>query len=164
MLAGLFGVRGGVLAGIEDIMRHWLSTGTQVSRWTDQYFLRSCIWPLARDASLTHDPIFAYGSLVAPGTRQVPDQYDHVGANHGSTVMEIKLDHPDGCAVHWSLVDAAGKGVSCDYVGALRDRRVAISLPRSHGERIRRGEWKVEWRLTPPESGSWDRSAAPGVA
>jgi hypothetical protein len=151
MLAGLFGVRGGVLADIGDTMRQWLSRNTPATRWTDQYFLRSCIWPLARDASLTHDTWFAYGSFVMPDTQSVADQRDHVGANHGTTTMELKLDQPDGSAVRWALVDTGGVQVSCSYTGEVRDRRHVVQIPRSHGDRIHSGEWKVQWVVTPAE-------------
>jgi hypothetical protein len=148
ILAGLFGVRGGVLANIENTMRHWLSLSGPPVRWTDQYFLRACIWPLARDAALTHDPWFAYGSHVAPGTQMVPDQRDHVGANFGTTTMMLNLDHPDGSTVQWSLVDAAGAPMSCDYAGEVRDRCYAIEIPRNYGECIQSGEWRVRWKAT----------------
>ena len=148
MLAGLFGVRGGVLANIENMIRQWLSGNRAFSRWNDQYFLRSCVWPLARDASLTHDPWYAYGSSVAPDTQRVVDQHDHVGANYASSVMDLKLDHPDGSAVEWFLVDTDGARVSCSYTGEVHDRRHVIHVPRSYGQRIQSSDWKVHWTVT----------------
>jgi hypothetical protein len=150
ILAGLFGARGGVLGDIETSMRQWLTRSGAAGRWTDQHFLRACVWPLARDAALTHDPWFGYGSCVVPATAIVADQHDHVGANHSSTTMTLALDCPDGSLVQWALVDAAGARVTCLYSGEVRDRRHVIDIPRLYAQRIHDGEWKVWWAITPP--------------
>ncbi|HET7879940.1 MAG TPA: tetratricopeptide repeat protein [Acetobacteraceae bacterium] len=147
MLAGLFGVRGGVLDRVEDTMRNWLAGVDRTSRWSDQHFLRACIWPLARDAALTHDSWFAYGSRVVPGTQIVTDARDHVGANHSSVSMALKLDHPDGTVVRWSLVDATGTLMCSSYVGTVHGGQHVIEIPRSYGEQIQSGEWKVQWAI-----------------
>ena len=91
---------------------------------------------------------YAYGSSVAPDTQRVVDQDDHVGANHASTVMALKLDHPDGSAVEWFLVDTDGARVSCSYTGEVHDRRHVIHVPRSYGQRIQSSDWKVHWTVT----------------
>lgn len=150
ILAGLFGVRGGVLGGVEAAMRRWLQRAGPPGRWTDQHFLRETVWPAARDAALTHDPWFAYGSLVAPGTSIAADPREHVGANHGSTSFEIKLDRPDGATVRWALVDAAGVPVTSSYAGAVRGGCYAVDIPLSHAARVRAGEWKLRWSVTDP--------------
>ena len=49
-------------------MHQWLVGSGPVVRWTDQYFLRNHLWPLARDTALTHDTWYGYGSRVVPGT------------------------------------------------------------------------------------------------
>jgi hypothetical protein len=154
VLAGLFGVRGGALEGIEATMRRWLAGNDRTSRWSDQYFLRACIWPMARDAALTHDTWFAYGSCVMPGTPMVADRRDHVGANFSSVCMSLKLDQPDGTIVRWTLVDIAGTAMCGSYVGTVDDGKHVIAIPRSYGERIERGEWKVRWTVTPAAPGS----------
>jgi hypothetical protein len=147
MLAGLFGVRGGVLTGVEAMIRRWLAGDDRTSRWSDQYFLRACIWPMARDAALTHDSWFAYGRRVVPGTQIVADQREHVGANYGSVHMQLKVDQPDGTAVQWSLVDTTGAAMCSSYVGAVRDGRYVIAIPRSYAERIQSGAWTVRWTV-----------------
>src|SRR5215213_4647334 len=81
ILAGLFGVLGGAATDVEGMTRRFLASGVPRSRWIDQYFLRACLWPLARDAALTHDPWFGYGSHIVPGVEMVADQHEHVGAN-----------------------------------------------------------------------------------
>lgn len=147
ILAGLFGARGGVLPPVAPLIRRWLGKAGAVQRWTDQYFLREAIWPLVRSAALTHDPWFGFGAQVVPGIAMAADARDHVGANHGSTTMELQVAAPEGAEIEWWLRDTESGEAFCRYPGQVRDGRHRIDIPRRYAAAIQAGRSKVEWAL-----------------
>ena len=51
MFGGMWGVRGGVLIGIQAAIERW---GVWNKKPDDMYFLRERIWPIVRGSTLTH--------------------------------------------------------------------------------------------------------------
>ena len=79
MLAGMWGGLGGVLPPLAPLMDSYRSKAVETPNW-DQWFLRDCIWPSIRDATLVHDRMFeTAGSMPFPGAD--PQGNLHVGQN-----------------------------------------------------------------------------------
>lgn len=99
ILAGLFGVRSGVVGNINTHMDHFLQqSGTAAwDRYADQLFLRNLIWPLVRQHTLTHDQIYSYGEHVHPlkfvPTAQTSPLNTFMGANHATCQIACTLDN-----------------------------------------------------------------------
>jgi tetratricopeptide (TPR) repeat protein len=80
MLAGMWGGVGGVLPPLQDLLKTFKSSA--LANWhLDQWFLRACVWPTARQSCLIHDSKFkAFSAMDFPQGSELPEGY-HVGQN-----------------------------------------------------------------------------------
>ncbi len=80
MLAGMWGGAGGVLPPLTQLLKTFRSTA--LANWhLDQWFLRQCVWPTARQSCMIHDSRFnCLGAQDFPAGSDLPAGY-HVGQN-----------------------------------------------------------------------------------
>ena len=80
MLAGMWGGTGGVLPPLQTLLKDFKPSA--LANWhLDQWFLRSQVWPTARQSCLIHDSKFkALGAKDFPAGSDLSDGH-HVGQN-----------------------------------------------------------------------------------
>jgi len=145
ILAGLFGLRGGFITGMADLMHAYMATprAQKAGKWSDQYFLRETIWPRVRDVALTHDRCFGFGVDVEPFPVPPPEKdWEHVGANMGSSEAEVNAPYPDGTRVSWTVRDS-GKNDLFSYEATVTSGKIRFAIPRPYGDKFRQGLWSI---------------------
>ncbi len=80
MLAGMWGGVGGILPPLQALLQDFTPPG--LANWhLDQWFLRSKVWPTARQSCLVHDSRFkVLDARDFPGGSELPEGH-HVGQN-----------------------------------------------------------------------------------
>ena len=160
ILAGLFAARAGVLGRIEEHLARFInSSGDRgVGRYSDQLFLRQCIWPLVREHTVTHDRIYGYGTDV----RQIPAEIPNVsglrntfmGAAYATYQIRVSLEQPLAQSVQCRLrvLDEQGTLVCEHRMERVDDRTLQILLPPHYARHLETGTWKHQL-LTQAEPG-----------
>ena len=162
ILAGLFGIRSGVLRGIGERIAHHLQAAGPAARerYTDQLFLRHAVWPSVREHALTHDRVYSYGTQVQPLVHEDrPAQGPRnafIGANHATGRVQCELDQavspqallcmtlstPSGalvCRYPMQAVASAGpSGLAWD-----------IHLPLLYAQALQDGRWQHSMAVHP---------------
>jgi Uncharacterised nucleotidyltransferase len=78
MLGGMWGVRGGVIADMEDKIRNW---GRWRKKYDDQYFLKDVVWPLIANDCVQHTSGYSrWGGEPFPP--HGPSASDYVGQSY----------------------------------------------------------------------------------
>ena len=158
ILAGLFGIRSGVLLNIPARIQAFLQAAGPAGwkRYGDQLFLRHAIWPSVREHALTHDTLYGYGKLrhlveYVPSEESGPHNA-FVGANYANYQMNFTLKESlqPGTPLYLILKDAAGVLVCCyalqkDENGGPNSW--SVFLPSLYRPTIERGDW--EYALSP---------------
>ncbi|MBM3386568.1 MAG: tetratricopeptide repeat protein [Betaproteobacteria bacterium] len=156
ILAGLFGIRSGVLRGIgQRIAQYLQQVGPAVARdrYADQLFLRRWIWPTVRAHALTHDRIYGYGTHVQPLVHAASaDQGPHntfIGANHATGRVHCELEQTlsPQALLCMTLTTASGALV-CRYPMQPVPSSAAsglvwdIHLPLLYTQALQQGRWQ----------------------
>lgn len=168
ILAGLLGIRAGVLRGIQTRIEQYLHESGPAGwkRYADQLFLRNKIWPSVRRHAWTHDQIYGYGQM---GER-APDRLDKqmtgplnafIGANHATARVTCRFDQPipPGVVPLLTIRNGAGLVVCCHALQAVTGGALAPSPSPAASE------WEIHLpRLyeSPLHSGGW--TCHPGVS
>jgi hypothetical protein len=158
ILAGMFGVRAGVVRDVRQQIAQFLQrSGTAGrERFADQVFLRTCIWPRVRHAVATHDSVYGWGQHVLPLPDVAPAGCDgprnaFIGANHATSRLAFQLQPgQQGFAPGtWpSLVlRGANDALICRYPLQPEDGTAAqwmATLPQLYLAPIESGQWRYE--------------------
>ncbi|WP_119680550.1 tetratricopeptide repeat protein [Indioceanicola profundi] len=79
VLAGMWGVRGGVIADIGALYRPYIGAGRP--RWADQDFLAERVWPVLKDSAIIHDSAYPlFDALPFPEVEDPSVPGGHIGA------------------------------------------------------------------------------------
>lgn len=160
ILAGLFAARAGVLGSVEEQLAGFIQAAGDrgAGRYSDQLFLRECIWPLVRDHAVTHDRIYGYGTEVKAVPTELPNatglRNSFMGAGYSVSQINVNLDGPLPKSVKCRLriLDEQG-GVVCEHrLERLNDQTLQIQLPPHYARNLETGVWKHQL-LTEAEPG-----------
>ena len=157
ILAGLFGIRAGVLRNLAEHMHRFVQALGEAGwkRYADQLFLRRIVWPAVRDHTLTHDTVYGYGERIhALAFRETPScgpLNAFMGANHATCRVACEHDPawPPDAAVLLNLHDQAGTLICCHV---MERTGAGPSASLSHTE------WEAHLPLLykgPLEQGAW---------
>ncbi len=163
ILAGLLGIRSGVLRDIAQSMADFVQTQGDAAwrRYADQLFLRHHVWPAVRAHHLAHDRIYGFGDSVqhldpiAPKSELPLNAF--IGANHATCRVQCELEQAlaSGECLYLTLNDATGALV-CRYPmhrlsapTPQPDHRSAwdIHLPRIYAEPLQSGRWTHDFSV-----------------
>lgn len=139
VLAGLWGVRSGLLSGIRQMIEEYLkSTPKLHPTHADQRFLQQYVWPRIEPYSLCHSSVFDLPNSVWPQrlsrVNEVNGQVQQLGFWH---VSRFQLNAPKSNY----LVDISEQGASvCSYI--IRDDN-AFEVPVVYKERIQSGQYQL---------------------
>jgi len=64
ILAGMWGIKGGIIQNISELMEKWLCQGNMDSKGGDQKFLADVVWPFVKDDALLHGKGFFSGPAL----------------------------------------------------------------------------------------------------
>src|SRR4051812_32308359 len=88
--AGLFATKSGIIRNVEERIAGFLASSENqpIGRFSDQLFLRKCVWPAVREHAVTHDSVYTYGIDV----RNIPSEVSgasgvrnhFIGANYAN--------------------------------------------------------------------------------
>lgn len=150
LLAGLWGVKKGALPLMADMVTDFLRKPVEDSHFADQYFLRSYVWPYARNSLTQHDSVFGFLDAKPFPDGERPDGF-HVGFAEGAMVMAITSEHPDGTDLNWVLTDRRPQTahVICRYQGKVQGGKVTANIPARYGKMLQTGEMSITLEGTP---------------
>lgn len=160
ILAGLWGIRSGVLRGIRQRIDDFLTRAGHEGwkRYGDQLFLRHTLWPALREDALTHDTVYGYGLQVhAVDYREHPQQGPRntfIGANHATCQIDCTLEQAlsAGTQAVLSVSDAQGtlicrhamQPTPSHHAGASPEAtRWQIRLPQMYAPALQSGQWRT---------------------
>lgn len=159
ILAGLFGIKAGIVRNISDrLMAFMKSADVDIShRYSDQLFLRNCIWPIIKDLALTHDNLYKFGDHVvnAPEIDSVKELNnhsinDHMGANYSyrGLKVEINAESKEKIILIFVLYDQ-NNNLICKYnISIPNERFVEIYLPLNYIINIEKGLWHYNFEIS----------------
>ena len=158
ILAGLFGIRAGAMRDIRSRIDAYVGAQGQASwsRFADQLFLRTHIWPHVRENALTHDRIYGYGQRLQamsyhPHASQGP-MSSFIGANHATCELACTLEPiPPDTQPYVTIQNGAGALV-CRYGMRKEDDqtpsgRWIVLIPHLYKAPIESGHWRCEMVL-----------------
>jgi len=97
LLAGMWGGCGGVFHHVGQQIRDFMAQYQGSQRFTDQYFLKTALWPVVRNSILNHDELFNFHH-AQPWPAHAPVRWQtehfHVGSNAGYASMAGKVTTP----------------------------------------------------------------------
>lgn len=156
ILAGLFGIRSGVVREVSTRMEEFIQANGAAAwqRYADQLFLRQHIWPTVRMHTLTHDAIYCYGEHVKPLTYQSkPDdgpRNTFIGANHATCQIACELEPPPplGTSAVLTIQDES-KQLVCSYPlhPTQSSQQWQTHLPLSYMQALESGKWQYDISL-----------------
>ncbi len=153
MLAGLWGVVGGGLPPMRELIALFLKTPIASTHFADQHFLREYVWPYACHSLMQHDSIFDFlGASPLPVAGA--DDDGHIGANVGEAGFQADANYPDGTRVNWSLMrihsgsGAATEELVCCYPAVVLNKSIQDHLPKQYAKALKSGHLVI--RISPP--------------
>lgn len=161
ILAGLFGIRSGVVGNIQTLIDRFLQQSGSAAweRYADQLFLRNFIWPLVRQHTLTHDQIYSYGEHVHPlkfvSTAPTQPFNSFMGANHATCQIACTLDNNSNqIPPHVTLRHQSG-ALICRYRMQKNEstgepNHWHTHLPFSYMHALESGTWQFDIALYAP--------------
>ncbi|TNG91835.1 hypothetical protein FHQ28_11175 [Pasteurellaceae bacterium USgator11] len=160
MLAGLWGAVAGVLPSMLMLIQDYMKKEKMDSRFADQYFLRSYIWPVARDHILQHDSLFGF-----MGAADLPSPNPHglnkltIGYNEGCPHFSAPVNFPDNTTVVWTLESEIDPFINldgsfnyrarttiCHYQTVVKNGKIEGNLPWRYLQGIAEGKSAVRVR------------------
>ncbi|AZC96437.1 tetratricopeptide repeat protein [Pseudomonas chlororaphis] len=148
MLAGLWGVVAGALPPLEQLTQSFFSAGVESQHFADQYFLRQCVWPYARQSLLQHDSMFGFMQARTFPGGPMPTDF-HVGYAEGSPLFKARAEWADGTPVQWTLLlkQAEQEVVVCRYPGVVKAGLVTAHIPARFARMISRAQAEVRLQM-----------------
>ena len=149
ILAGLFAARAGVLGRIEEHLARFINAAGDrgAGRYSDQLFLRECIWPLVREHTVTHDRIYGYGTDVRQIPAEIPNasglRNTFMGAAYANYQIRVALQEPLATPVQCRLriLDERGDLVCEHRLQRVNDTTLQILLPPHYAHNLETGTW-----------------------
>jgi hypothetical protein len=156
--AGLFGARSGIVDRVEDRIATFIATERNEGndRFSDQLFLRKCVWPMVREHALTHDSIYGYGADVRAIPSDVPDapglRNAFIGANYANYRVQLSTQHAlaESGLYFLRIIDQAGRTVCESPMDRVATRELQIFLPQAYAKLLESGAWRCEIFGRPP--------------
>jgi hypothetical protein len=154
--AGLWGIVGGSLPPLEQLMQRFRSAPLASRHFADQDFLRQYVWPYACASLMQHDSIFGFmGGVPFPDGAKPDDDLDSVGYSEGTASFTARCNLPNGSAVTWGLhriVEMPDGNQSrmelvCAYPGTVKDGTVTAHIPERYARWIRQGTARIGFRM-----------------
>ncbi|MEP0073530.1 MAG: hypothetical protein ABJE79_12570 [Marinomonas sp.] len=144
ILAGLVGLRNGLVSNVGKAMLRFLEKGA-VSRYTDQKFLREFLWPQVKHNALTHDRCFQYGEQLGRKELAPPvTMAGHIGSNLGAHSMTIKIEAPDLTQIQFFFVMKGGLKIG-PYLSSVKKNKWKLSIPDAYVDLLNANQLKIEW-------------------
>jgi hypothetical protein len=149
LLAGLWGCIGGALPAMAELIKRSKAEDTQTGRYTDQFFLREMIWPIARQSLLTHDSIFGFMS-PRPFPDGPPCNDTHVGGYEGDTKIQFPLEDPEGSIIAWTILNKTDNSqIICTYYNKVHDGKVEAFIPQRLAMLLKEGKISIRAKSIP---------------
>ena len=129
LMAGLWGCIGGALPPVNLLVSRFLESPLVSQHFADQHFLRTMVWPYARESLLQHDSLFSFFA-PSPFPDGPHNRRFHVGCCDAAKTVQMATAQADGTRVAWTLFDAAAPSTPlCTYQGVSIGGQVCANLP-----------------------------------
>jgi len=129
LLAGMWGGCHGVFQQVEQTMREFIAQYRGSERFTDQYFLKTALWPTVRESILNHDELFHFHQ-AQPWPAHPPVRWQmprfHVGSNVGFASLTGQSAAADGTR---QAVDISADGKSWQYPAQVKNGQWLLPMP-----------------------------------
>ena len=119
----------GVFQQVEQTMRAFIAQYRGSERFTDQYFLKTALWPTVRESILNHDELFHFHQ-AQPWPAHPPVRWQmprfHVGSNVGFASLTGQSAAADGSQ---QAVDISAGGKSWQYPAQVKSGQWLLPMP-----------------------------------
>lgn len=164
ILAGLLGIRSGVLRGMNQRIERFLQAfgAAGWKRFADQLFLRHAVWPILRRHTWTHDRVYGFGEQgrCLDGLEQNAGGASNafIGANHATARIgcEFPQPLPPNMLPRVTIRNAAGDLI-CRYAmqqakpnplqAPTSTSEWEILLPQLYAPALQSGRWSCRFEL-----------------
>jgi tetratricopeptide (TPR) repeat protein len=152
LMAGLWGVVGGSLPPLQQLMQRFMNTplALESKYFADQRFLRQYVWPYARASLMQHDSVFGFMNAVSFPDGERSDNF-HIGCLDTTLLyFSAKSNLPEGTKASWVLyrTERLNDGqpreeLICCYPGTVKDGTVSAHVPKRYIRWIEQGAARV---------------------
>lgn len=129
LLAGMWGGCNGVFPSVKKLIQKFIAGYQGSARFTDQYFLRTVLWPTIRTSILNHDEIFLFHH-PQPYPKHPPvrwkEQNFHIGGNASYAGIGGEVIHREGGEV---LVTLKTSSFERGYLTRVTGNKWQLPLP-----------------------------------
>lgn len=146
VLAGMWGAVGGAVDDMRGRIERFVAKGYEMRHFADQEFLRRELWPYIRQSVCAHDRLFGFAGGMPFPELPFHEKYQ-IGMDEASSVMNARLEYPDGTRVVWSLYSRIAPMLNadyspvvlpqerlvCRYEAVVRNGRISAALPYRYG-------------------------------
>ncbi|TCP96227.1 hypothetical protein EDC44_10548 [Cricetibacter osteomyelitidis] len=139
ILAGMWGVRHGLLAAIRIWMEKYVSQGNLHPTHADQYFLAEYVWPRIKPYMLHHSSVLDVFEAQWP--EDLPRHYIVEGLNHCLGSWQLIERKPNTDKPYKIRILDENNHELCDYSFPAGK---TFELPKSYHEAIESGRWRLE--------------------
>ena len=146
MLAGLWGAHAPLLAHMKEWIEQYLQTRSPLHpTHADQIFLAEVIWPKIAPYCLTHDTIHTL-PFATPIDSPRPNE-SGAAALGGCDAKQITVSAPMAQAQYRVTIRDAQGVIVMSYQRQLRHGKDVFELPMRYHERIRSGQWRIDYEI-----------------
>ena len=146
MLAGLWGAHAPLLAHMKEWIEQYLQTRSPLHpTHADQIFLAEVIWPKIAPYCLTHDTIHTL-PFATPIDSPRPNE-SGAAALGGCDAKQITVSAPMEQAQYRVTIRDAQDTIVMNYQRQLRHGKDVFELPMRYHERIRSGQWRIDYEI-----------------
>jgi len=129
LLAGMWGGCHGVFLQVEQTMREFIAQYRGSERFTDQFFLKTALWPTVRESVLNHDELFHFHQ-AQPWPAHPPVRWQmprfHVGSNVGFASLTGPSHAANGAR---QQIEISGDGKSWHYPAQVKNGQWLLPMP-----------------------------------
>jgi hypothetical protein len=86
MMAGMCGIKGGIIEDIDTMMALWVSKYTPFSKYASEEFLQAMVWPLLKNDTLVH-------GIDSPHGKGTPFP-EHLPMKYGEYIGQVVFPYP----------------------------------------------------------------------
>jgi hypothetical protein len=144
LLAGMWGGVSGVFPPVEPLIHQFMASYQGTERFTDQQFLKTVLWPTARESILNHDELFGFHH-AQPWPAHAPIRWNtdafHVGSNAGYSRAGGASTLADGAQQTVVLIVGAGR---YEYQATVNKGEWSIALPFFLVQDYQQGRLRIE--------------------
>lgn len=159
ILAGLWGAFAGSIPNITQKMSEYIRQYGDVGRFSDQYFLRTVVWPYLQQDVYASDRIFGFMEAHPISDVDFDFSLTHIGCDEGGAIFRAEnANFKKGLKVKWQLYsklklspsfkkipEIQDERLICEYETVAEDGYIKDHIPRRYADAAEQGLSRIEF-------------------